>query len=201
MAGSPLSTYLGIDPGGRNAFGWCVLRVPTEGAPLMQCGVRSTLTEVVTALTSACADTPRAAGIDAPLYWVRSGERRSDQAIRRAVSKAGGHSATVNHVNSMRGACLVQGVLAAVELSQRWPGILITESHPKALLTTCPAAREFIQPFDFGSEHERDACLGAFAAWSYDRRAPGWVDWMSKEEATFVPSGTPVAYWSPVIDS
>jgi hypothetical protein len=101
----------------------------------------------------------------------------------------GGRGSTVAHVNSLRGACLVQGVLAAVTLRERWPSILITESHPKALLQIDPDARPFASLYEFSTEHERDAAVGAFAAMAYDRRLDGWSDWISFERAPFVPSG------------
>ena len=121
----------------------------------------------------------------------------SDQKIRKAVSKAGGSSSTVGHVNSLRGACLVQGVLSVVALVEKWPNIVITESHPKALLSVWPQAVDFTKKFHFHNEHERDAALGVYAAFASIARLTGWVDWVSMEKNIFVPSGGDVSYWFP----
>ena len=120
-----------------------------------------------------------------PLYWARAGERNADRKIRKGVAKAGGASSTVGHVNSLRGACLVQGVLSAVALAEKWPEIAITESHPKALLAVWPDAAEFVKPFGFSTDHERDAALGAYAAFALSSQWPQWpqwMDWMGLEE-------------------
>jgi len=76
------------------------------------------------------------AGIDSPLFWVANGDRRVDQAVRAKMQALGARSVwgTVQSVNSLRGACLAQGILAAQLLRSRFPNIRITESHPKALL-------------------------------------------------------------------
>jgi len=47
---------------------------------------------------------------------------------------------TVQAVNSLRGACLVQGILTAILLRQRVPEIHVSESHPKAVLWLLGAA-------------------------------------------------------------
>ena len=62
--------------------------------------------------------------------------------------------------------------LAAVELRERLPGLPITESHPKALLYLQPEAR----PINSNSDHERDAILGAVAAWAMWSKQPLWRD-------------------------
>jgi hypothetical protein len=163
----------------------------------LNCGVTSNACDAVTNIANHCVETPAAAGIDAPLYWVRKGDRISDKGIRRAVVRAGGHSATVAHVNSLRGACLVQGVLAAESLAQRWPSIRITESHPKALLLVCADAKQFIAELSFRNDHERDAALGAYAALAMCHSLPGWKNWVHSEQDTFVPSAGKIDYWFP----
>jgi hypothetical protein len=140
---------------------------------------------------------PRAAVIDAPLYWVRQGDRVADAAIRRSVRIHGGQGGTVAHVNSLRGACLVQGVLSVVVLRERWPAIAITEAHPKALVRVSAEAQDFISRYQFTTQHARDAALGAYSALAFDERWPGWQDWQTREHNPFFPSGGPIAYWFP----
>ena len=188
--------FVGSDPGGESAMGWCVMTVRDADVRLDT----GTCTGADTCLNmiASCVDgSPVAVGIDAPLYWTYDGDRVSDCRIRAAVATAGGSSGTVNHVNSLRGACLVQGILAAVAIAQRWPSTRVTEAHPKALLRVWPEADAFVSKHPFRTDHERDAALGAYAAKAYHEHSPGWVDWISRENNVFLPSGRPVAYWFP----
>ena len=194
-----MKTYIGIDPGGMKAFGWCVMEVtpPALSVRRIVTGVCSGVSDAVMDIEKALKFPPVAGGIDAPLYWVTDGDRKSDKKIRKAVAGNGGSSSTVSHVNSLRGACLVQGVLSAVGLSKKWPQIAITESHPKALLSIWPNAREFVRQYDFSTDHERDAALGAYSACALFSQWNGWVDLLDYEESYFAPSGGKVAYWFP----
>jgi hypothetical protein len=98
---------------------------------------------------------------------------------------------------SSRGACLVQGILSDIGLRQKWPETHITESHPKALLAVWPPISELIKKFKFSTEHERDAFIGAYAAWQYIERNPSWKNWVLEENDVYFPSGHEVAYWFP----
>lgn len=195
-----MSTFIGIDPGGKAAFGWCVMEVGGAQSEIknLKTGTESQVGEVIKAVARQSPGAPIGAGVDAPLFWSRNGERQSDQRIRKAVAKAGGRAATVGHVNSLRGACLVQGILATVALTERWPEILITESHPKALLAVWADARQFVRQHAFHNDHERDAALGAYAALAGWRKLPGWKNWFDVEDNPFVPSCSRVAYWFPM---
>lgn len=196
-----MKTFIGIDPGGVKAFGWCVMdaSLPVLSVSRIVTGTCSGISEAIPEIERICETQPIGAGIDAPLYWAQAGERKSDQKIRKAVAKAGGSSSTVSHVNSLRGACLVQGVLSAVGLAEKWPQIAITESHPKALLSVWPGAVKFVRQFEFSTDHERDAALGAYTAFAFLSQWPQWVDWVELEESCFIPSGGKVAYWFPRI--
>ena len=196
-----MKAFIGIDPGGVKAFGWCVMdtALPALSVSRIVTGTCSGISEAIPEIERICETQPVGAGIDAPLYWARAGERKSDHKIRKAVAKAGGSPSTVGHVNSLRGACLVQGVLSAVGLAEKWPQIAITESHPKALLSVWPGAVEFVRQFEFSTDHERDAALGAYAAFAFLSQWPKWVDWVELEESCFIPSGGKVAYWFPRI--
>jgi Protein of unknown function (DUF429) len=67
-----------------------------------------------------------AVGIDAPLFWQPEGGRAADRLVRHKITQYGSSSATVNDVNSMPGACLVQGMMTAMLLRRVRPDIPIT---------------------------------------------------------------------------
>jgi len=191
---------LGLDPGGLNSFGWANLRIGESGTPVaLKTGVSSSASAALNEASRADGVAPVAVGIDAPLFWVTEGDRSADARIRRLVCAAGGHSGTVGHVNSLRGACLVQGILAARQVADSWPSATVTEAHPKALLRVHPAASKFLAMHlpNAPTEHERDAALAAFAAWAAAAHFPGWRDLLPEETAPFFPSGHVVSYWFP----
>lgn len=155
-----------------------------------------------------------AAGIDSPLFWVANGDRRADQTIRLAMKAVGATNVdgTVQRVNSLRGACLVQGLMAAHLLRRDIPSIRLTESHPKALLWLVKIANRERRVADITiehlahliecemqtlSEHQRDAALGAVAASAMLSKIAGWRDLAEDEYGAFAPV-SPVEYWMPV---
>ena len=122
-----------------------------------------------------------AAGIDAPLLWSSTNGRSVDDAVRQALrnsgfkpSKLGG---TVQHFNSLRGSCTVQGVMLAKFLREVWD-VEITEAHPKAVEHLLrhsgqPSMVKMIDHLTHGLiTHERDAVLSAITAWAMYRRLP-----------------------------
>lgn len=190
---------VGFDPGGEKAFGWAVLSVNGDNLSLYASG---TCTGAPAALSAVCAATPIipvAMGIDAPLFWVESGDRKADGVVRKMVCVAGGESGTVSHVNSLRGACLVQGILIARLATSIWPNSIVTEAHPKALRLVSQAARDFVA--DIGevvrTDHERDAALAAYTAFAFLIKRTGWRDLVPLETLPFFPSGHRVSYWFP----
>ena len=191
---------LGFDPGGLNSFGWATLFIGESGVPVaLKTGVASSVSAAISKAGRAAEAAPAAVGIDAPLFWVAEGDRKADARIRRLVCAAGGHSGTVGHVNSLRGACLVQGVLAARQVSDLWPTAIVTEAHPKALLRVHPPAGEFLDKHfpNAPTEHERDAVLAAFSGWAASAHFEGWFDLLPDESAPFFPSGHAPSYWFP----
>jgi len=219
MVKSDRMRFVGLDPGGAGQFGWCV--VAGSGPPL--CLVQSGCTgDAAAAVRSVLGvlDPSReihGVGIDSPLFWTPSGTRRVDCAVREAIKGAGAPNVggTVQHVNSLRGGCITRGVVAAHLLRQAVPGIRITEAHPKALLwlIKVASAKRRVIHVTMGhlaefiacdvvrlSEHERDATLGALAAWAMVSAAPGWRDIALDEKDSFVPV-PPVEYWMPVATS
>lgn len=210
----------GFDPGGKSSFGWCVAEA-TEDLPLTirQIGVASGAAEAVDCARNAIpsGSTIAAAGIDSPLFWRLDGDRAADGLVRTEINNLGAPTAwgTVQHVNSLRGACLVQGMLAAVLLRKNFSSIEITEAHPKAMLWLLGVAtkrqsagsvtmREISKYVADGredlSEHERDAALATLGAWAMKLRRSDWEDLYLREGEgnTFCPV-SPVAYWMPII--
>ena len=178
-----IGLILGFDPGGAGNFGWSVCSVASDHLqrPLetsLADDAWDALNQVKQAIKSP--DLPGdpsvlAAGIDAPLFWGKRGNRAIDAVLRRALKRSnfptpGG---TVQEVNSLRGACLVQGVLLGRHLRDWKPGLQITEAHPKALqhllrhsgqpeMTKLARLTEGLED----CEHVRDATLSAVAAWA-----------------------------------
>jgi predicted nuclease with RNAse H fold len=152
--------WIGADPGGKDNFGLAILN--DEGRFSTYC--LSCADEAIERLT----ERPPGIGIDAPMWWSsgRSGDRRADQWIRTQYKISSG---TVQTANSLRGAALVQGVLFAESARQKFPGVPITEAHPKALLLALGLGwSEFCSRFSIKgiaeNEHRRDAVVSAVAA-------------------------------------
>ncbi len=191
---------IGFDPGGIKAFGWATLDVDDIGNVVsLRTGVVSSVPQAIAATALAGSADVRGIGIDAPLFWVQAGDRQVDASLRKRVVAAGGHSGTVSSVNSLQGACVVQGILAARRSAQEWPNALITEAHPKALLRLSVAASEFVAQYITSNvaEHERDAALAAFAAWASVSQFPGWINLLELEADPIFPGEKPVDYWFP----
>ena len=167
MTTSKNDLVAGFDPGGKNSFGWCVAaidpwRVVGRGVVSHANEACDGASEVLKAKNGNLV----AAGIDAPLTWARDGGRRESD---KHVEQWG----TAMAVNSLRGACVVQGYLLAKALNKKHPRCLITETNPKPLLKylkhnpDTEVANEFdAVSFKVGeSEHIRDAIVSAWAAY------------------------------------
>jgi hypothetical protein len=129
---------IGFDPGGAEKFGWSILHWRGNGCPLLL--ERNTTSSARGALDAVESYLERgsckvvAIGIDAPLYWIDGdAERAVDVAVRLALQ--GRTKCSVIHVNSLRGACLAQGMMLAnlVARHSDWSDFVITEAHPVAL--------------------------------------------------------------------
>lgn len=190
---------VGFDPGGENAFGWAVLSGTSCDLSLVASGTCTGASAALSAARIAASVTPIAFGTDAPLFWVEAGDRKADKTVRKMVCDAGGKSGTVSHVNSLRGACLVQGILVTRLAAELWPNAMITEAHPKALFAASSAAREFASRIirSVSGEHERDAALAAYTAFALATQTVGWHDLAATEKSPFFPGGARVAYWFP----
>lgn len=191
---------LGFDPGGKDSFGWAMVCLERGGAFVaLECGVESNAPDAVRAAARHAPSKPDGIGIDAPLFWVDKGDRRADAAIRTRLVAAGGKSGTVSSVNSLRGACVVQGILTARRVAAEWPAALVTEAHPKALLRLYAEAQKFVEshlPASY-AEHSRDAALAALAAWAAVTAQVDWINLVLGESEPFFPAGREVSYWFP----
>ena len=211
-----MNYYLGFDPGGKRSFGWAVARIGNGASIVLVTSgcaahAREAIDEALRHVPSEY--DPVAAGIDAPLFWTPTGTREVDAMVRGVLRacKAPSPGGTVQQLNSLRGACLVQGVAAAVLLRQRLPNILLTETHPKALLWHLRLAHDgrphggakiqelphFSSEDGLDSEHERDAVLSCVAAASLHRKDPGWRDLLPLEPHPIHLVPGPVSYWMP----
>ncbi|CAG9268323.1 conserved hypothetical protein [Paraburkholderia unamae] len=192
---------VGFDPGGKRAFGWCAIEFEGEIATRTMGGVVSCATEAIERVKDVISTEPPAAvGIDAPLFWTDGNDREADKAVRKFLCSKGGHGGTVGHVNSLRGACLVQGILVARKVAFEWPGAAITEAHPKALTQVWPDALHFgkrIQLTRPDDDHMYDAAIAAFSAHALATRAAGWRDLAPLDMDAYFPSGKHVHYWFP----
>ncbi len=209
---------LGFDPGGEGSFGWCVAEQTSDNRFwLPDTNVEDHAERAVsTALKRAANYGPvEAAGIDSPLFGVAKGDRNADGRIRDAMKerKAPNIWSTVQHVNWLRGACVVQGIMAARLLRRELSNIRITETHPKALLWLKDIANRNRRPVEIQweqisqlikseprepyIEHERDAALGCVAALAMLEKPRDWRDLFQEEKDGFAPV-TPVEYWMPI---
>lgn len=205
---------LGFDPGGKGAFGWSVCRV-VDGSlqPPAKTGLADRAWEAL-AQTKQATETGFgtrdarvvAAGIDAPLIWTMQEGRMADVAVRQALKETGVPSrelgGRVQHFNSLRGSCVVQGVLLAKLLHDMWT-LEITEAHPKALRRLLEHSESEVTVMVEGltadlKEHRLDATLAAVAAWAMHTGQPGWRDLYSQEHSSVQPFDSPVSYWMPI---
>jgi hypothetical protein len=212
-----LTLILGLDPGGIEQFGWCVAESLGGGrVRVREWGTADHAAQAIQRASEYVFSSEKlaAAGIDSPLFWAPNGDRHVDQLVRTAMKDLGATNVhgTVQQVNSLRGACLVQGVMAARQLRLQTPDIRLTESHPKALLWLVKVAskhravadvrmenlREFVEcEVPQLSEHARDAALGAVAAAAMLLGLPGWRDLAAEGNDMFWPV-SPVEYWMPI---
>ena len=157
-----------------------------------------------------------AAGIDAPLQWNSIGDnqgyRKADNDLIRVLNATQGTPRRVVAPYRLAGEVGIQGPLVAGLLGAEWD-LIITESHPTVFrhllahinqpqivemagrLTANLPDRE---PCEIG--HERDATLGAMAAWAAIQAPPlpNWQNLYDEDPNLFNPSGVPVSYWMPI---
>ena len=197
----PVDVFLGFDPGGKKdkktkepRFGWSICKDGPEKPRLFCFGTARYAQEVLNRVVdklpqNACV---RACGIDAPMFWpYTTWDRKADRTIRQEMGKRDHPSppGTVQHVNSLQGADLAQGVLLAALLHRKF-GAPITEAHPKALLCLIGTSRSNLGELVRGAENiqdpskedKEDAVLAAYAAWSMHKQLKGWKDLLEEED-------------------
>lgn len=206
---------LGFDPGGRNDrgpsgnFGWSICQMVDGHLERLKTGLARDAVDardqVRTKLDALGKPTILAAGIDAPLFWGRRGNRRVDKVVRNALKKIQSPAHRVMAVNSLQGAVTVQGPLLGWYLRAYQAGLPLTEAHPAAMwellqhqegsagtvaMVTCLIAGL--------TDHKRDATLAAVSAWAMEHQPPGWSDLYNRECCPVQPFDTPVSYWMPI---
>lgn len=194
---------LGFDPGGKSNFGWCIAEGSGTPLKILRSGAVNNTHEAISAVSgfikekSACV---LAAGIDSPLFWVVDGDRKVDKHVRKAIANKGGNPNTVMSVNSLQGACLIQGILTAIKLRSLFPELRITEAHPKAarILGDLKNKIEFM-PGCNPCDHENDAAISALTAWAMISKNGCWENIYAKEIEPFSPIMAPLEYWIPKV--
>ena len=210
LASKTQELILGLDPGGKGNFGWVLLAF-SQRPPLnlLASGVAD---HAESAVKDALKEASRLggeiiiAGVDAPLCWVSGAEREADRRLRKERNKVGGHG--VMHVNSLCGACLAQGMMAAKMIEDK--GIGIVEAHPGSIEDILFFKGELEAYLSKGildlphRDHQRDAALAALAAWAWHTKQPNWVDLTRKypnESQSFTLLKEVVPYMMPTIES
>ncbi len=157
--------WIGADPGGKGNFGLAILE-PDGSAQTCRVDCAD---EAIKVIVQHPNSTPAGVGVDAPLWWSSgySSDRQADQWLRTRYGFSGGQ---VQTANSLRGAALVQGAMFVVRMREHFPGVGVTETHPKALWKALRMKSwgAFIKRFSvtvrIKGEHERDAIVSAVAA-------------------------------------
>ena len=224
----PVDVIVGFDPGGqgkdgKGKFGWSICRMDSAQLTVLHADRAVNAKDALEQVSSMLPANARvqAAGIDAPLFWTNTGKRKVDTTIRAAgKSKKCPHPEhrtltkedrqkqgcpyplRVQEINSLRGACVAQGVLLTRHLRrcQRFD-VPITESHPKAMLCLLDHCRSDLGKLVANTaaiksphkEDKEDAVLAAFAAWSMLKElrspldSPKWRNLLEDEEDLFFP--------------
>ena len=205
---------LGFDPGGTGNFGWSICQeVGGTLQPPATIGLANDAWDAITQVREALPTNPTvlAAGIDAPLFWSKRGNRRVDDILRKALRDtpppAPRFDRKVLSVNGLWGAVLVQGVLVGRHLHEQWRDLKLTESHPTAFRYLLqhsgqPArivgmAEDLIACLD---DDARDATLCAVAAWAmrHHHDLCGWQDLFAQECCPVQLFDPPASYWMPI---
>jgi predicted nuclease with RNAse H fold len=214
----------GFDPGGKNKFGWCVARtIENSKLEITACGVSSNARESFeNVIMELKGETLFAAGIDSPLFWSADGmPREVDVYARKVIDFLGAPAVggTVQNVNSLRGACLVQGLTICKLLVEKYSNIKITEAHPKALLWSLLIANKRNLVVDINVEmlspeyinmnklnnnllndkdDKRDAILATIAARAMAFENSDWEDISAIDKKPIFLSNQ-VYYWMPKV--
>lgn len=212
----PHGLILGFDPGGegrrsQGEFGWSICKtINGTLQPPIETGLAKNARDALHKVKDALkhhrdGDLPVvAAGIDAPLFWNPQGKRTVDTYLKK-VLKPFGMDNSVNQINSLRGACLAQGLLIGRHLQENWDiPTPMTEAHPTVLLHLLKhmgqpeSIRMTGHVIDGLAGHQRDATLSAVAAWAMLHQPPDWHDLYVMEPCPVELLDQPISYWMPI---
>ena len=129
---SPL-TVLGYDPGGRGSHGAAVVSRLPDGSMTVKVATMSSVAEILTWFTDQCVTGPIAAGIDTLLSWPiqdEAGWRAIDIYLRETYPLV---AKSVISANGLYGAMCLNGMSLAMKLREKWPHVILNETHPKVL--------------------------------------------------------------------
>lgn len=195
---------LGYDPGGNDCHGVAVLWVRGGRILHWKSATVPDATAAATWLQASCKGRPRALGIDAllALHGGPSGLRPADRELAKAYPAVRG---SVLSPNSLHGSMMLNGLVVAHLLRQRWPDLLITEVHPKVLRHALGRTRvpkrerdryQAMKPIlkkRARTPDERDALLCAYAAWRGFTGA--WTRNLHVSLDLMFPAGRAFYYW------
>jgi predicted nuclease with RNAse H fold len=198
--------YLGFDPGGGRGFGVAILR----GSDARAATVSAVSEAIDWALKKCGTNEPMAAGIDTMLHWSDGpgGWRPADRELRFAYPEV---RASILSPNGLYGSMGTGGMALALRLRERWPKILLNETHPKVLAFALRRKRHTdVDPraaiawltqyarLDLtcvGNGHELDAILSAWA--TREGLSQGWCDLVpgTDDRMVLFPAGTVTYLW------
>ena len=206
-----MNIFLGFDPGGagtgKGNFGWSICGEVDGQLQRVKTGLAKEAWDALNQVKGELESYNRqgsarvlAAGIDAPLFWTKTGKREVDAFIEQ---KSGIKPIPIN---SLYGAAAVQGPLLARHISDTWNSLPITESYPRVLehQLTRIGKHQMVQRLTkylsdaTGKNHERDATLGAISAWAAIRQPANWQNLYLREPSPINPFDIPVSYWLPI---
>jgi len=170
---------LGLDPGGKGCFGWCVVKFRQKPPLEIEIsGVADNAGDAFCKAQEIIKDNELiGVAIDSPLFWHKNGDFRNvDRTLKKNLSDIDPRFANkVMQVNSLRGGCLMQGIMAARMIRDKYKEVPITESHPTAITAI---NYEYILDLKglCNNEHEIDAAIACLSAWAMKTKDKEWVD-------------------------
>jgi len=196
--------FLGFDPGGERSFGIAVLYDAVIKATTV-----SSVADAIDWIVRECkSKEPIAAGIDTLLHWCDGpgGWRPADRLLRAAYPAA---RSSILSPNGLYGSMGIGGMALALRLRQRWPSILLNETHPKVLAFSLRGERHRdddptagiawfaryagLDLTHAGTGHDFDAVLSAWA--TREGLSQGWADLVTDDRSLLFPAGTVSYLW------
>ena len=160
-------TWIGVDPGGAGKFGVAIL---SADGSCHSCCV-DYVDQAIEVVCKRVERSPAGVAVDAPMWWSSGpgGVRKADLWNRESYRLP---NRNVQAVNSLWGSVLAQGMMFVERLRSVFPGVNVTESHPKAVLAALGRERWKAHfdglssdvRLDQDPDDERDAIISAVAA-------------------------------------